>query len=114
VSPWGAPVLFVKKKDETLRLCIDIRYLNKFTMKNKCPLPIIDDLFDQLKGEKVFSNIDLRSGYHQVRIRDEHINKLSFITMYGQYVFVVAPFGLTNAQAIFMCLMNGKLGKIVG
>jgi hypothetical protein len=83
VSPWGAPVLFVKKKDGTLRLCIDFRQLNKVTVKNKYPLPRIDDLFDQLRGTKIFSKIDLRSGYHQVRIKEEDINKTAFRTRYG-------------------------------
>jgi hypothetical protein len=82
VSPWGAPVLFVKKKDGTLRLCIDFQQLNKVTVKNKYPLPRIDDLFDQLKDEKIFSKIDLRSGYHQVRINDEDISKTTFRTRY--------------------------------
>jgi hypothetical protein len=107
VSPWGAPVLFVKKKDGTLRLCIDFRQLNKVTVKNKYPLPRIDDLFDQLKDEKIFSKIDLRSGYHQVRIKYEYINKTSFQTRYGHYEFTVVPFGLSNAPIVFMCLMNG-------
>jgi hypothetical protein len=80
VSPWGAPVLFVKKKDGTLRLCIDFKQLNKVTIKNKYPLPRIDDLFDQLKDAKIFSKIYLRSGYHQVRIKDEDINKTAFRT----------------------------------
>ena len=83
VSPWGAPVLFVKKKDGTLRLCIDYRQLNKVTVKNKYPFPRIDDLFDQMRGAKVFSKIDLMSGYHQVRIKDENIHKISFRTRYG-------------------------------
>ena len=83
VSPWGAPVLFVKKKDVTLGLCIDYRQLNKVTVKNKYPLPRIDDLFNQMRGEKVFSKIDLRSGYHQVRIKDEDIHKTTFRTRYG-------------------------------
>jgi hypothetical protein len=78
VSPWGAPVLFVKKKDGTLRLCIDYRQLNKMTIKNKYPLPRINDLFDQVGGAKIFSKLDLRSGYHQVRIKDEDINKTNF------------------------------------
>jgi hypothetical protein len=107
VSPWGAPVLFVKKKYGTLILCIDFRQLNKVTIKNKYPLPRIDDLFDQLKDARIFSNIDLRSGYHQVRIRDEDINKTSFRTRYNHYEFTVVPFGLSNAPVAFMCLMNG-------
>ena len=100
VSPWGAPVLFVKKKDGTLRLCIDYIQLNKVTMKNKYPR--IDDLFDQMKQAKVFSKIDLRSRYHQVRIKDEDIHKKAFRTRYGHYDFVVVPFCLTNTPATFM------------
>jgi hypothetical protein len=107
VSPWGAPVLFVKKKDGTLRLCIDFRQLNKVIVKKKYPLPRIDDLFDQLKDARIFSKIDLRLGYHQVRIKEEDINKTTFRTRYGHYEFTVVPFGLSNALAIFICLMNG-------
>ena len=106
VSPWGAPVLFVKKKDETLRLCIDYRQLNKVTIRNKYPLPRIDDLFDQLQGVRVFSKIDLRLGYHQLKIRDTYVPRTAFRTRYRHYELLVMPFGLTNAPAAFMDLMN--------
>ncbi|GKB73531.1 putative reverse transcriptase domain-containing protein [Tanacetum coccineum] len=105
-SPWEAPVFFVKKKDGSFRMCIDYRKLNKLTVKNRYPLPRIDDLFDQLQGSSVYSKIDLRSGYHQLRVRDEDIPKTVFRTRYGHYEFQVMPFGLTNAPIVFMDLMN--------
>jgi len=104
--PWGCPAIFVKKKDNTLRLCVDYRPLNAVTIKNKYPLPRIDLLFDQLAGAKVFSKIDLKSGYHQIKIKPEDIPKTTFSTRYGLYEYLVMSFGLTNAPAHFMYLMN--------
>nr|GFA09119.1 putative reverse transcriptase domain-containing protein [Tanacetum cinerariifolium] len=105
-SSWGAPVLFVKKKDGSFCMCIDYQELNKLTVKNKYPLPRIDDLFDQLQGSSVYSKIDLRFGYHQLHIREEDIPITVFRTRYGHYEFQVMPFGLTNAPTVFMDLMN--------
>ena len=105
-SPWGAPVLFAKKKDKTLRLCIDYRQLNRVTIKNRYPLPRIDDLFDQLRGVQVYSKIDLCTGYHQLRVEEADIPKTMFRTRYEHFEFTVMPFGLTNAPAEFMDLMH--------
>jgi hypothetical protein len=105
-SPWRAPVIFVPKKDGTQRLCVDYHALNEVTVKNKYLLPRIDDLFYQLRGACVFSKIDLRSGYHQLKVRECDIPKTAFISRYGLYEFTVMSFGLTNAPAYFMYMMN--------
>ncbi|WMV32638.1 hypothetical protein MTR67_026023 [Solanum verrucosum] len=107
-SPWGALVLFVKKKNGSMRMCIDYRQLNKgVTIRNKYPLRRIDDLFDQLQGASVFFKIYLRSGYHKLKIRHEYVPKTAFRIRYGHYEFLVMLFGLTNAPTTFMSLMNG-------
>ncbi|GKC48472.1 putative reverse transcriptase domain-containing protein [Tanacetum coccineum] len=108
-SAWGALVLFVKKKYGSFQMCINYRKLNKLTINNRYPLLRIDDLFDQLQGSSVYSKIDLRSGYHQLRFHDKDIPKTAFRTRYGHYEFQVMPFGLTNVPAIFMDLMNRTL-----
>jgi hypothetical protein len=105
-SPWGCPAIFVKKKDQTLRMCMDYRPLNEVTIKNKYPLPQIDILFDQLNGARVFSKIDLKLGYHHIRIRLEDIPKTAFTTRYGLFEYLVMSFGLRNALAHFTYLMN--------
>ena len=105
-SPWGTPVLFAKKTDKTLRLCIDYRQLNRVTIKNRYSLPRIDDLFDQLRGARVYSKIDLRTGYHQLRVKETDIPKTTFRMRYGHFEFIVMPIGLTNAPAPFMDLMH--------
>jgi hypothetical protein len=105
-SPWGCPALFMKKKDQSLRLCVDYRPLNAVTVKNKYPLSCIDILFDQLAGAKVFSKVNLRSDYHQIKIRLEDVPKTAFSTRYGLYEYLVMSFELTNAPAYFMYLMN--------
>lgn len=102
----GGPILFVMKKDGTLRLCIDYRQLNKVTVRNKYPLPRINDLFDQLQGAQCFSKIDLRSGYHQLKVKEGDISKMAFRTRYGHYEFLIMSFGLINVLAGFIDLMN--------
>ncbi|KAH0673859.1 hypothetical protein KY290_026081 [Solanum tuberosum] len=106
ISPWAAPVLFVKKKDGSLRMCIEYYLLNKVTIKNKYPLPRIDNFFDQLQRASYFSKVDLRSGYHQLRVTGVEIPKTAFRTRYGHYEFLVLSFGLTNSLAAFMDLMD--------
>jgi len=113
-SPWGAPILFVTKKSGDLRMCIDYRALNKLTVKNRYPLPRVDDLFDQLQGATVFSSLDLQSGYHQVRISDEDVPLTAFRTPVGHFQFKVLSFGLTNAPATFMRMMNDVLRPYIG
>ena len=113
-SPYGSPTIFVRKKDGTLRMCIDYRALNKLTVKNRYPMPRPEDLFDQMRGASVFSKIDLASGYHQVRVQPEDVPKTAFRTPFGHYEFLVMPFGLTNAPATFQSIMNNVLHPFFG
>src|SRR3954469_16053032 len=106
-SPWGDQVLFAKKKDGKLRLCIDYRRLNTMSVKNCFPMPRINELFDMLQGATCFSKIDLRTGYHQLQVREEDISKTAFVSHCGHHEFTVMPFGLTNASAVFMDMMSG-------
>jgi hypothetical protein len=106
VSPWGASVLFAPKKDGDLRMCLDDRALNKLTVKNKCPIPRIDKIFDRLQGAQYFTSLDLRSGYYQIRTRDTDIPKACIRTSYGSFEFLVMPFGLTNTPSTFQAVMN--------
>ena len=106
ISPWGAPILFIKKKDGSLKMCIDYQKLKNVTIKNKYPLPLIYNMFDQLQRASYFSKIDLRSGYHQLRVRNDDISKTAFRTRYGNCEFRVMSFRLTNALRTFMDLIN--------
>jgi hypothetical protein len=113
-SPWGAPVLFMEKKDGTQQMCVDYQSLNEVTIKNKYPIPRIEDLFDHMMGASIFSKIDLRSGYHQLKIQESDILKTAFHTRYGLYEYTMMSFGLTNAPAYFLYLMNKAFMEYLG
>jgi Reverse transcriptase (RNA-dependent DNA polymerase) len=112
VSAWGAPVLFAPKKDGGLRMCLDYRAFNKLTIKTKCPIPWIDEIFDRLQGAQYFTSLDLRKGYYQIRMKDADILKTCIRTRYGSFEFLVMPFGFTNAPSTFQAVMNDVFGDI--